>query len=172
MHQLARQRDNLWCAIGFFSQAVRLAEAVTRGLVFFMFDAMAAQIWWFLNTIPGLLRFAISFSLVSGVLNMSKCKILAGGYLDSSDNEKCLDPGLSQLKSAPYAPPCLIATSRSVSSSFQLPGSSGYSPRLSAPKRHVSVSSSSSRPTPVPESVQSTQNTPDIQTGTSLVYFV
>ncbi|KAF8594224.1 hypothetical protein BDV93DRAFT_515951 [Ceratobasidium sp. AG-I] len=99
---------------------------------------------------------------------MLKCKVLASGYHDSSNDDNGLD-GLKRPKPVPYAPPRLTTTSRSGSGTFQLPGSSGSWPRISAPpSQQVSISSSSGRPTPVPESVRSVRNTPEIHTGASL----
>jgi hypothetical protein len=96
---------------------------------------------------------------------MLRCKVLVGGYHDSSDDESGLDTDSKRAKPTLHAPPRLTAVSRL---GFQLPGSSGPRPHGSIPlSRQVSVASSSGRPTPVPESMHST---PEVQIGKSFIY--
>ncbi|KAF8598962.1 hypothetical protein BDV93DRAFT_560861 [Ceratobasidium sp. AG-I] len=115
---------------------------------------------------------------------MSKRKVMAGGYEESSDD---FQPELGESPPraskrplpAPYAPPRLTAASKSGLGTFQLPGTIGLA-RLPLPaSRHASLppnrnlslpgsraaslsASSSRRSTPVVESVRSTGNTPKL----------
>ncbi|KAG9093099.1 hypothetical protein FRC06_011673 [Ceratobasidium sp. 370] len=97
---------------------------------------------------------------------MSKCKIVAGGYEESSDGPD-IDliaspkPSSKRSKSAPYAPPRLTIPSKPGPTPFQLPSSAVSSTRGSVPPRHVSTSSR--RPTPAPDNTQTARNTPEIQ---------
>ncbi|KAG8738429.1 hypothetical protein FRC10_006847 [Ceratobasidium sp. 414] len=89
---------------------------------------------------------------------MSKRKVAAGGYDDSSDKpDITLDPLSKRSRSAPYAPARLTASLKLGLGAFQLPGSSASSTRNSIYQQ------SSGWPTPAPENIQTARNTPDIQ---------
>ncbi|QRW10141.1 hypothetical protein RhiLY_09140 [Ceratobasidium sp. AG-Ba] len=95
---------------------------------------------------------------------MSKRKNVAG-YIDSSDDE-CSVADSKQAKSASYAPPRVTTASRPATVGFQLPGLFAGFPRVSAPpSRQASVSSTSSRLTPVPNAIQTACRTPKIHQG-------
>ncbi|KAG9074291.1 hypothetical protein FRC06_010793, partial [Ceratobasidium sp. 370] len=95
---------------------------------------------------------------------MSKRKVVAGGYEESSDGIE-IDPSagfelsLKRSKSTPYAPPRLTVQSKSVAGAFRLPGSAASSMRGSVPPL------SSRRSTPASDSIQTARSTPEIQTS-------
>lgn len=98
---------------------------------------------------------------------MAKRKTVAGGYEESSDGSDvelvdASEQALKRSKSVPHALPRLTTASKSGLGAFQFPGSRSSSGRGSAPPRHVSVSSSG-RPTPSPEGVQTVTHTPKIR---------
>lgn len=153
-------------------QAAQLTATATKQLSFFLLSMTGMHTLRLINSILVFARFTTLFCLLSSVFDMSKRKVISGGYQDSSDNEEGLDTGLGRPKPTPYAPPRLTTASRPGKGSFQFPGSPATLPRASAPpSRHVSVSSSSNCPTPVPESVQSARNTPEIQIGKAKLIF-
>jgi hypothetical protein len=97
---------------------------------------------------------------------MSKRKVMAGGYEESSDDFQP-DPGNSPQRPprrVAYAPPRLTTASKAGPGVFQLPGVIALPRAPVPPSRHLSLPSTSSRrPTPAIESAHSARNTPDIQ---------
>lgn len=102
---------------------------------------------------------------------MSKRKATAGGYEDSSDGSDIEfvdtpEQGPKRSKLTPYAPPRLTTASGPSLGGFRFPVGSSLG-RGSVPPRHMSISSSN-RPTPTPDGIQTVSHTPEIRICKSL----
>lgn len=159
-------QQHLCSATSRFRQAAQLAAMPTNSIRLLLLSEIGIHFFQVINTVFVSSQSITPFFFLSWVSNMSKCKAVSGSHQDSSDDEDGLGTNPVQPRRTPYVPPHLMAASRLGHGKFQLLGTPGSLPGVSnPPSRHISISSSSSCPTPAPKSVQSPCNTPEIQIG-------